>query len=669
MKPRVYEGIYTLVIVGFLTFAPSPSLAQFGAAAEVQGTSISGTEDDPTAAATRLEREQVDAALGTTAELVEHAPGVRIRRLGPQGSFEGLSIRGASLRHTRVVLDDIPLENGDGSAVDLSLFPLSLLSRAELYRGGAPLALGGSAPGGTLRLLVDRRGQTGLEASTGIGSWGERQLRLTGSANSPSRPYRILATAGGRTSQNDFLFLDDRGTTLDASDDVERTRLNGQLTESWAMGSADLDLTGGSLRALLWTHQRTGGSPGAAAREPVFTRRHQGDYLAGLSWRQSFLTPDSEASPRLETRAALSLGAQERRFYDPYGEISLIPRDAQDWMSFAYGHAGLRWRGPASLRVDLQAHGRWSRLIPQDSLAAASSPNSQRRELGLGAEVSLRRRAAGWNAEVRLTGQLQHYLSSLANSGDSLRSRELAPNVRGGFSFEYRGRWSLNGSVGTAARVPTLLELFGDRAYLQGDTGLRPERGLSADAGIGFRHRLSGQNQVRLEVRGFHSRLRDLISYVRTAQLRLVPQNTGQARLLGGELDVNLRLFGVTASATYTYLDSVDEALGLDLPLRPRTVAAAHLAYEFSAVDSMGPIRIGVDANYLSSNFVDPANLVEIPSRLLLHTTLTIGLLADVLQLRLSVRDILDERAFDYVGFPMPGRSFAAEMTWSAFSR
>ena len=70
------------------------------------------------------------------------------------------------------------------------------------------------------------------------------------------------------------------------------------------------------------------------------------------------------------------------------------------------------------------------------------------------------------------------------------------------------------------------------------------------------------------------------------------------------------------------------------------------------------------DLLHVGENFVDRANLVAIPSRILVGATVGLQLLDSRSELRLGVRDLLNEQPFDYVGFPLPGRRFSVEWIW-----
>jgi len=222
---------------------------------------------------------------------------------------------------------------------------------------------------------------------------------------------------------------------------------------------------------------------------------------------------------------------------------------------------------------------------------------------------------------------------------------------------------ALSASGATATRLPSMLELFGDRGYLQGDTRLSPERSWTADAGAVARGH-AGVVRGALELRGFALAVRDLIRYRRTSQFTAVPENVGSATILGAEAgahgDVGSH-FALTASVTWTEARSGDDRV---LPFRPRLEAYARPEVGLGPIGAMERVTVFGDVTHVGSNFVDGSNLVVVGARTHFGAGIAVSLWRDAIEASVAVRDIADARGFDMLGFPLPGRSFAAELTW-----
>jgi len=168
----------------------------------------------------------------------------------------------------------------------------------------------------------------------------------------------------------------------------------------------------------------------------------------------------------------------------------------------------------------------------------------------------------------------------------------------------------------------------------------------------------------RVEVRGFYTHVDDLIRYQRTSQNQAVPLNIQSARLAGLEAGVSGDALDVVhLHGALTVLDARDEDSGRSLPLRPGVVG--YVRAEAHATD-LGPVsraRVFVDLEHVGASTADPAALITIPERTRLGLGVSVELLEGALRLDASLRDLFDARGYDVLGLPLPGRSFALELT------
>ncbi|NOY93386.1 MAG: TonB-dependent receptor, partial [Deltaproteobacteria bacterium] len=269
--------------------------------------------------------------------------------------------------------------------------------------------------------------------------------------------------------------------------------------------------------------------------------------------------------------------------------------------------------------------------------------------------------------EARLSGNLAVARSSLAGSradllGQQRDTTDVVPNARLSGVVAPTPSLAFSASVATAARLPNLVELFGDGAFLVGDTRLRSERGLSLDAGAVWRGRLHSISGT-IELRGFGLFSRDLIRWVRTSRFTATPQNIDRARVLGTEMGTRLR-FGEHLGfvGALTYMQSLDLERERDLPLRPRL--SLHARPEVSL--SLGRGVTGsafMDVNHQSASSVDPAALVRVRGRTTFGAGVSLSFAHGRARLDLLARDLLDAGPSDLLGFPLPGRRFSASLS------
>ena len=135
------------------------------------------------------------------------------------------------------------------------------------------------------------------------------------------------------------------------------------------------------------------------------------------------------------------------------------------------------------------------------------------------------------------------------------------PTGRLGAGWRGEG-YTLFANVSRYQRQPSLGELHGAGVVVRGNAALRPELGLSADAGARGWLRLSDW-LVHAESSVFVRGASDLVTYARAAQGYVVPVNVGRARVAGLELGVGARGFDhVEVGCNLSLLDPRDTTPG-----------------------------------------------------------------------------------------------------------
>lgn len=641
-----------------------PSEPAYGATAVAPRPIPSGSALDPTASATVIRVDERARALESTDELLHEVPGAQVRRLGPIGSFSGLSLRGANLEHTTVLFGEIPLGGAEGASFDLSTLPLSTIDRIEVYRGGAPLALGFGGIGGVLRLVPRDERETRAEGSVGVGSFGLATARASATVSGDA--VTVQTVAGMRRANNDYPYRHDANTHFDPSDDYEARRRNASIDEGWAFGRIRADARGGVLDGIVTAYGRTGGLLGSPRNEPIHTRRNLARMLAALRYtREANLEGGRHTTFRLSTATQY----ERQRFVDLYREVAFTPTATDDRIlrtfAQAYGEIAL------ARFVDLAAIGTLAsdRFSPDDDLATIDASGSRRRLLGLGGELRAHGALGSIRGEIRASGRVELADSKLyeirqERLGDTTHARTVAPTFRLAGVIELLRGLAFSSSIATATRIPSLLELFGDRAFVRGATDLDPERSRTVDVGLVGRASRGPFRGSSAELRAFTSDVHDLIRYRRTAQDAIVPENVARATMKGIEIGVRgelLRRIALTGNATL--LRTRDATLDRMLPLRPQLNAYARPEWMLGPFRGIDAIVLYVDVFHLSSNFTDPYNTSVIARRTVFGVGAAAELLARRLRVEASVRDLFDERPLDLVGFPLPGRSFGIEIT------
>lgn len=638
---------------------------ELGVTARVERPMPATGGDDPTASATEVDAQDRPSALDTLEDGLLEVPGARPLRSGAWGSPTTLSLRGSDADQVEVLFGDVPLTTADGGAFDLSTVPLWVLDRIEVYRGGAPTWLGVGGLGGVIRLVPREDGPRAF-GTIGAGSFGLAHARA--GAHASSEDVSWTTAVGATTSQGDFPYLADVGL-LDGDAPVERHRENAWLRQGSALGHLRLRIGDGTLSAVFFGLERLGGVPGPAVQPTEDTRRSETSLLGALSWAVTEGgRPETEADWRVS--AAASAGYRRRRFTDLDREISPLRTATDDEALRVVTRVAASGRVADWLELTglgLYVH---ESLWPEDALARRAPEDSQRDGGTAAAEARLHGRTDGVRYELRPSARLSVFGARLSEIrperlGETNEVVQVAPTFRLGGAIEPTRGLAISASFATATRAPTALELFGDRAFLRGDTRLRPERAETFDLGATLRGR-AGPVRGQAELRGFATFASDLIRYFRTSTFEAVPQNVDSATLVGGELGVNgsvTRHFHL--SGALTVLETWTPYLGQTrrLPLRPGVTAYVRPSLRLFALGPLDRLELWADLLHVGASHWDPANTSALPSRTRVGVGAALSTWGGRLRLDLAVRDLFDQRGTDLLGFPLPGRSFLVSLT------
>jgi outer membrane cobalamin receptor len=613
------------------------------------------------------------APTATVADALASSAGAQTRSLGGLGAFESTSVRGAAPGHTAVLVDGVPLARIAAVTADLGRFALGAFGEVDLYRGAVPLELGGAGVGGAINLVTRLgRGDHGerVTASAGAGSFGARHVRLH--YGDDHGGYLSSTTVGYQGARGDYRYFSDGGTPLNPADDGAQVRANNgfdQLdaasrfgTERWAAGG----------RAI-WKHQ---GLPGNVAQPALAASLVTLDAIA-----------DARATHEWGAATARELGyvlVERQTLRDPDGELGLGAQD-RAYLTLSGGAAStwtaaLTERAHASVGGELR--GDWFR----DDGAGRDALVGTRGGAALAAMVEIAL------ARVTLTPALRL---------DAVRTAP-TPETEGPDAFvPLPVRWdvvpsprvtalaplgtdtALKASAGYYVRLPTLLELFGDRGTILGAPELRAERGPSADAGaVWAPAKARGPvDRVLVEAAAFAHRARDTIALVTYAGFVARAENVGDTDGYGGELVGSARLYKtLTLSASYTRLVTAQRSADPDRAGNALPRTPGHLLY--ARADAAGG-RLGgwVDVAAQSTAYLDAANLARVPARALLGCGARVVAARNV-AIALAVENVGDLRTVelpadravdmpiktaltDLAGYPLPGRSLYVSLDWS----
>ena len=609
-----------------------------------------------------IPREQLEAPGLRAGDVLRRQPGVAIVDTGGYGSLSTATIRGATSAQTPVYLAGIRLNDDVAGTADLSLVPLWMIDRIEVYRGHAPLEADRLGVAGAI--FFEPRRPTRNEAAAGgmLGSFGSEAYFAR--AQTGNEHAGALFGVRFERARNDYSFTDDRGTRFVTEDDrnVLRTNADAATWDAWSIGTVKLS-DRGRLDIIANAVSRNQGVPGLALLSTRSARARFDRELLGIS-------TTLRCGLHCEWRSFAHALMAKSRIDDPEFEIGL-------------GSAGISVRGTRAESGTELHLGLGSRVtlsptlrLSAEELALAplaqSGANANRLFARPGAQLDLR---INDKASIRLVGAFEHQATSgplrMPGSLDPPPAvpTSTQPMARASGSYAIGQDSELSLSAARYARVPTLGELYGISGGARGNPALRSEQGYVFDAGGKGRIPLGRTGVAYGEVFAFARFVDDLIAFRRASLSYLRAFNVGQSRTLGVETQLGISPWPfLLLEANATILDARDTSTepAAQLPFRSRLIVAPRIELRSGRVQSLRLERARLEVRYVyqSNRTADPAGLIRIPEQGSLDVEAELTHFGGAWAVRAFAQNILDQPRYDLIGYPLPGRAFFVSAEW-----
>ena len=617
-----------------------PHAAESAEEVRVVGQRESLVDESPSM--TRVDRDRLAAPGMRLGEALRVVPGVAVRDAGGYGAFSSAALRGGTAAQTPVYFGSVLVNDDVAGTADLSAFAPSLLERIEVHRGHAPLELDRQGLGGAIVLVPRVARDLHADAAITAGTFGHRTLR--GTASHAGDAYDVVGAVVHERADNDYPYVDDRGTLFDASDDRTVNRGNADISMTSGLVSGSMRFGDTGLRAFAFGSTREQGVPRLAVLPSVAARLDQHRELVAV-----------EGDTRLGEHTTLKVrttGTWAGSTYtDPLAELGL-------------GTARLTIRGTrfdervaldiksASIRVFAAVGALEEGLAREGTSSLEASRFSARSQLGTSVALG-----AGLALEAAVVHEEQWQRAQGAATDVNARAHEQVSTGR--LVAKWSGERVETMVVGSRyARTPTLGERFGVDGSIRGNAALEPEFGYAADAIV--RGAVDDERRVRFEAVTFIRWMTNLVDYTKTSPGTVKPINIGSARLVGAEAVIDIRLPGdASLGAVTTLLDAEDTTDGnalvnRRLPFRARHVESCFIRY-FPTFAEGRSLHVEWRTNVEGERTVDPAGLARIPAQAWSDATLR-GRRAPF-EVAMRWGNVFNAARIDLVGYPLPGRT------------
>lgn len=616
-----------------------------------------------TTASTVLTRRDLSRAGDTAADVLRQVPGVQINRVGATTDPATASIRGTDAKQVPVYLAGVRINDEVNGAADLSTIPLWMMQRAEIFRGNAPafqtdLGLGGAV---YFEPLTPTDNRLGLELH--YGSFGRRG----GSVSAQVGNERASALISVRTSaiENDYPFLNDHGLRFSTEPTLDlRVNADADDVDGWAVGSYRAGRF--HLSTIVHAFDREQGTAGIATAPARSARTHQRRLLGAVSGSYS-----CAATWSCLVLAQASMLVGQETLTNPYHELRTI---RGDWQHSQAERTGAGLRAQLGVTEALTLTPLATAALDTLELDTPSDPRrlAERSTVALGMEATWRvlprATVVGMIRGACYDTQADYIELSRLRKAD-VSHCPAAPDARLGADYELMDGVHLLGNWGHTWREPTLGERYGVSSAVQGEPHLKSERSYGLDVGTRGKSQL-GKVDLAWDAFVFRRSSNDLVRYRQTSMYAFAPYNVGHAVVSGLELTLATELpFGFATQSTLTLVDPRDTTPGRRgpndiMPMTSRLTTFHELRWTHqSGHHLLRQTMLGARYYFRSSRFSDPAGLVVLPAVQSVDAQASVDLANPRVGLALALNNLLDQQTLDYLGLPVPGRSYHVSMT------
>jgi iron complex outermembrane receptor protein len=590
---------------------------------------VRGKRDVPVSSTTEITSTSMKTQGTTTiSSALSGAPGV-IVTAGAKGESR-LQVRGFLPQQTLVLYDGRPLALPYYGDLDLTVIPLSNVSKISVIKGPAPTLYGANSMGGVVNIVSQR-----------VVGRPIRQARLTGAENAT---YDVLLNYGASSRQFDWWFSAGRSSSdgYELSDDFVKQdledgalRYNSDYRSFNVDGKLNYTLTKGTVVSL------SAGVYDAVRGLPSGTDRAR--YQRYPLWRRWYtdLGSDGWWGTQVYWKAKLYYDDCENRL-QRYSD-SVLTDENLDFDSY---HDSYALGGVLNTTVKIN-----------DAVQNASNVNVRR-------DVIKRQGDLGepWvdnNATLlSISDQFEYVITpgvraqvgagySLMTSTPNETSTD-ALDLYCGATYAPRTWLDLHLAVSRANRFPTLSQLYSGTS---GNPDLRPERAIKTE--IGYRARIT--SGLTLDQTYF---LNDVTNLIDRKDRDSRYENLEKVDLSGLETGVNYECQRWQANVGYTYLHAREfNVEGETTTEAWRSHSPRHkIDYSVHWKSAFG-LGIGHSGQAIMDR-VGP-NKEEMKNYFLAHVKATYQATKE-LELFVSVRNLFDVNYEEEMYYPMPGRLISA---------
>lgn len=611
-------------------------------------------------------------------DVLEREAGIKIRQYGGLGSYSTLSIRGTNPNQTKVYWNGIPLNNSQGGEINLADLPFDNLEKIEIYKSSTPAGFSGSNIGGSINLISKTgtiKPSTRLTVQGGSFHTFKSTVSHTNSFKDGSYYLQVL----GEKSDQDFSYFNNKGTLLfNTYDDSVDRRKNAQYEKSGFTGNVNYNIGKTAVTFLNDYLYRKQGLPGPGNRQTESVERKFSKLSTAVSTNTKEFLMDQMS---LETKVFHNRSRDD--LFDPKSEFtSGIPDARTDITQYGIQITPVFYLLKYHQILRFSFHNEqefFNRLRKRSDHQTESKDPSKRRDyqsFQLQDEFRFFQNRLFIVPQIRFDRYKDRFgkdLTSVRNQFNDPLNDQFVVNknfTNPSFGIKWivfqktNFDFGLMGNMSKEYRIPTFIELFGERGSIIGNTTLKPEMSRNSDIGVFFKSKVTADWKWDFEVAHFRKKIYDMILFLPNSQFTLRPENVDSAVINGFETNSTLTWNkGWKFNFQYTYQDAKNTSNspslnGKYLPLRPKNQISSQITY----FKNWG--EIGFEYLFIGANYRDRTNeyFGYLPARQIYNCFFTYIPFRDIenqkeFLVTFEIRNITNKQVEDLVGYPLPGRS------------
>lgn len=583
---------------------------------------------------------------------------VYVKDYGFNSGTKTISLNATQSEHTLILLNGVRLNSRQNAQVDLSLYNLDNVSRIEVSKGGSSALYGSEAIGGVINIITKdilSQKPIGFNLKTGVGSYGLRKFYGRFSHNFDMRFLKNInynLSFSDERAKNNFEYNFKNGANV-LLKERENSDFNTQAL-NFDLSFTDKDESTYKLFANYSHFER--GVPGVDLGYSTGTAR-QIDYnfISSISY-------DREVDDDIYLKSDLSYNYALQKYFDP-STFNLSVQINSFYRLTGFTATNILSYLPND-KISIEAG---SEL----SFNYIESNETEDGDLTQGAIFAVSKIEANLKKDSKIT-----FYPSLRYDYFSNISEKNVITGKFGINIKPLGKTELNikSSIGNNFRAPTFNELYWKDL---GNKNLRPEKSISYDAGVYYKFKAIGINELELSY--FNINTTDRIVWTPVSGAIWRPINVGKVKSEGIDLSLRTSIVfsqrvSVQTSINYTNSKALkkssdysgDPTYGKQLIYLPKEMVKASIMMNYLTTSKLLKfVSFSLFYNFSTRRYTNFENTQFVPRYDALDGNFGLGFTKGAFEIgtKFIVNNILNEDYSVLPGYPMPLRNYKFELS------